>query len=100
MWLSRFIPKRQRPREVLVDDQRLRLLAGVAENDNCLRAVLDLAQEKMECEFHQVIDPQLPAEQRSRACDGLRVAYHFLTSLEAELAAAKAWREEQERRKS
>lgn len=87
-----------RRREVLADAERIKLLATVAEHDPCLRAVFDLAAEKLECEFHQVIDPQLPAEQRQRACDGLRVAYHFLTSLENELARAQAWRHEHEQK--
>ena len=97
-WLNRLWPERWRAKPALPPVERYKLLAAVAENEPCLRAVLDIAAEKLESEFQMVIDPQLPAEQRQRACDGLRVAYHFLLSLEDEIARAKAWRAEQERK--
>lgn len=99
-FLSRLLPKRLQRRAPLANEERLKLLAGVADHDPCLRAVQDLGQELLESEFHRVIDAELPDEQRLRACDGLRMAYYQLRHLEDQHAAAKRWREELERQKS
>ena len=97
-FLSRLLPARLQRRTPMVNEDRLRLLAGVTDTDACLKVVLDIVQELLESEFHAAIDPERPAEQRLRACDGMRIAYFNLHRIEAERASAKAWREEQDRR--
>lgn len=97
-WLSRLLPPRLRTREVLDAEQHQRraLLANVQDNDPCLRAVLDRLQETMESEFLMVIDTTRSAEERLRACEGLRVCFYQLKFIEEERAAAIEWKNEQQ----
>ena len=96
-FIARLLPERLRPVKNLDPDQRTKLLAGVSEQDPCLRAITDRLAETLEGEFMVVIDPTRSDLDKLRACEGLRVAYWNLRFLEDERTAARAWVEQQQK---
>ena len=99
-FLQRLLPASRRKVAVLTPEKRLELFSTVTDTDNCLAAVLDSLQETLEGEFQIAISTAHTAEQRLRACEGMRVSYHNLQNIERERGDAKKWREEREQNKS
>ena len=95
-FLAHLLPASRRPEEVLTPEKRLQLFSTVTEHDNCLNAVLSQMQETLATEFHVAISTAHNPEQRLRACEGMRLAYHAMQNIEKERAEAHAWRRERE----
>lgn len=99
-WLARLFPERVQTVKPLVEAngnnaERLKLLAQVAENDVGMRVTYDVIAERLATEFFVAIDVGQSAENKLRACEGMRVSWALLQALEQEREAAKEWKKEQ-----
>lgn len=95
-FIERLFPSRQRKAAPLENVERLKMLAGVTDVNPVWRASLDVIQERLEIEFNVVLDTARSDAEKLRACEGLRVTWMLLTTLEQERERAEEWRKQPE----
>jgi hypothetical protein len=91
-FLERLFPARQRKSETFDNVERLKKLVGVTDVNPVWQASLDVIQERLEIEFNVVLDTTRSDTEKLRACEGLRVTWMLLTTLEQEREHADEWR--------
>lgn len=91
-FLERLFPARQRKAETFDNVERLKKLVGVTDVNPVWAASLDVIQERLEIEFNVVLDTSRSDTEKLRACEGLRVTWMLLTTLEQERERAEEWR--------
>lgn len=96
-FLARLLPARERTVPTLTNEERMRLLSQVADNDAGMRAVNDILTERLEIEFNAAIDLGRTDVEKLRACEGLRTTWMLLQTLEQERGNAAEWRKAKER---
>ncbi len=94
--LSTFLRSALTRREAPDDEELLRHLAQVPENDHCLAAVRELLSQRMLESAMTAGAIQSDDKLKLRACERMEFARLFLAELEAKLAEAKEWRKRQE----
>lgn len=99
-FLERLFPSLQRKEAGIPNEERRKMLVGVTDVNPAWRASLDVIQERLEIEFNVVLDTTRSDTEKLRACEGLRVTWMLLVTLEQERAAAEEWRKQMQEQQS
>jgi hypothetical protein len=88
-FIDRLWPHRVRQVPELLPEQRLQYWSTVADNDYCLRCVMDLLGDVLEGNMAVAFDPNRPHRERIEAVNRAGIAKSLMEQMEQERATAQ-----------